>query len=54
MSKNVSILIEGVAVGSEGTDDVLAVSQAVGAALKNNGIVSVESISINLDTEPAD
>lgn len=52
MSQNVSIHIDGVVVGSEGTDDVLAVTQVVGQALKNNGTFAVTNLTIDL--EPAE
>lgn len=51
MSRSVSISIQGVAVSDEGTNDVLAVSQVVGQALKNNGVLAVESITIDVEPE---
>lgn len=54
MSKNITIMIEGVSVPSDGADDVLAVAQVVGSALKNNGVFSVDRISVDVEPEVSD
>ena len=46
--RNITIIIEAVVV-NEDVDEIMAATQAVGAALKNNGVFAVDRISVDTD-----